>query len=291
MNDSRDPVDSAFDALRSQRWAAGNHNLELEDQLMQEFNNRRTTPRFARSRTLLIALGVVTLGGVAFAASGGVAQLKNWFVTVEINGEVSQVQLDENGENTFTVDNADGSTATVHIQKSSDMDNDHTSVRVSVVGDGEHAEDEEVRITGKRALQWMPEILSEDVLGDAEPFDSWMDEDGTLHELFIIDPEDGAGSNLYIATTDPVSEETAVTLAAQTPMSLLAGDVEPEIELGDDGTLTIRLDDGLGRIREMKLMIRHAQPGEGADLDDPFHFETPDGNIKVVIEGEEDEEM
>ena len=83
MNDHRDPVDSALDKLRSQRWTAGHHNHELEDKLMQEFNNRQSVPKFARRRTLLAALGLVTVGGVALAATDGFETLKNWFVRID----------------------------------------------------------------------------------------------------------------------------------------------------------------------------------------------------------------
>ena len=117
MNKQSDPVDSALNMLRTEHWAAEQpFDPDLENRLMQDFNTHQSPRRFASPKAMLLALAFLTLGGVTLAATDGVAKLKQWFVTLEINGERLDVELDDNGESTFDYEMADGTTATVNIQ-------------------------------------------------------------------------------------------------------------------------------------------------------------------------------
>ena len=58
---------------------------------MQEFRNQRTSSRLGRRGALIAALAVLLLGGAGFAAAGGVELVKDWFITVTVNGEPVEV--------------------------------------------------------------------------------------------------------------------------------------------------------------------------------------------------------
>jgi len=92
MNDKRDPLEQALEALKTRSRGRAMSDVNLEDQLMQEFDKVRVQRR-RRWTTALVAGLVFAASSVGFAAAGGVEAVKSWFVVelefVNTNGEKS----------------------------------------------------------------------------------------------------------------------------------------------------------------------------------------------------------
>jgi hypothetical protein len=84
MHEDQDPVAGALQALKDQQWAGGRHNHDLEEKLMQRFDTNTRASRGGGRRVLILAAGALLLGGVGFAAAGGVDMVRSWFVTIEV---------------------------------------------------------------------------------------------------------------------------------------------------------------------------------------------------------------
>jgi len=106
MQKQHDPIESALQSLGNERWPGSDHRHELEEKLMREFDNKNTTSRIRRHPLLAACLAVLVLGSFGFAAAGGIEMVRNWFVTIEVNGEVVATQTvvpDENGNAEFDI--------------------------------------------------------------------------------------------------------------------------------------------------------------------------------------------
>ena len=280
MTGQRDPVDSALDRLRSDSWTGRAYDPELENKLMQDFNHRSGATRSARPRILAIALALLLVSGASFAATGGIDTVKGWFVTIEMGDEIIDLTLDENGEATIRRETDDGGLTTVSVKKGTTPDGGETT-RVSVKrtdGDGNHEECCEVVRNGSHTA---PAAVDAAILADAEPAKAWSDEDGNTTEIYFLPVEEGEGTRIYLATTDPEGEQLVRHIG--TPrINLADGEVAPKVELNDDGSLSITLDDGAGRVAEMKIkiaqgpMTEQLRPGN-------LEVQTPDGDVKVRV--------
>ena len=253
MNKQSDPVDSALNMLRSEQWAAEQpFDPDLENRLMQDFNTHQSPRRFASPKAMLLALAFLTVGGVTLAATDGVAKLKQWFVTLEINGERLDVELDENGESTFDYEMADGTTATVNIQKTdTPEDGQMTQIRVTA-GDDQTENVEVAKICQKIKVGGANLALTIDDLEDAELVKSWSDAKGTSFDLYTRVQKNGDWI-FFVASQPTDDEEPDVRQVARIPTTVLPADSEPTFEIGTDGTLSITLNDGEGRVQELKL--------------------------------------
>src|SRR5215813_3706115 len=115
MHHDHDPVDSALNSLRSQSWAGSPHNNQLEEKLMQEFDRNQSARRFGRMPLWLVACaGVLLVGG---AATGTVALVRSWLVTIQIGDKQYQLQTDDSGRGSLTVQTDDGKTANIQVQR------------------------------------------------------------------------------------------------------------------------------------------------------------------------------
>jgi len=107
MSSPVDPVEDALRSIGGRNWPGDDYNHNLENRLMREFNTRSTTTSFlARHRVLLPALAVLIVAGVGFAATGGIAMIQSWFVTVSVDGEelgTQEVTLNPDGSAVFEV--------------------------------------------------------------------------------------------------------------------------------------------------------------------------------------------
>ena len=88
MQDQFDPVDGALESLKGRTWPGSNDNEETRNKLMQEYQSKRASSRLGRRGMVIAALAILVLGGAGFAAAGGVEVIRGWFITVEIDGRV-----------------------------------------------------------------------------------------------------------------------------------------------------------------------------------------------------------
>lgn len=285
MTRREDPVDSALEMLRADDWSAETLSPDLENRVMQQFNNRPPASRFGHSRSLLLALAFVAIGGVTFAAAGGVAAVQKWLVRVEINGEVTEVALDENGEQTFTIDTEDGGTATVHVQQSTSPDGETTRIAIQASGDG--TDEKEVCKVIRKVRTGLPEsTFSLDDLGDAEPLAEWTDQAGNDNELYILPTEEGTGSRIFFVTYFEDSDPE-VRLAGSPRMQLVGEGIDTLVQVSDNGTVSITVDDGSGEVRQIKLRI--AMGDSFDEMPHDIRVQTSDGAIKVRVTSVDDE--
>ena len=139
MHEDKDPVAGALQALKNQRWAGGTQDDDLEKKLMQAFDSNTRAPRGGGRRALVAAVAVLFLGGVGFAAVGGVGLVRSWFLDITVegpNGEVIQVQTDvtpdEDGRATFTIPTGDGGEAEVTMEVQEEEDGEQKSISVTL---------------------------------------------------------------------------------------------------------------------------------------------------------------
>ncbi len=303
MNDHRDPVDNALDLLQSQEWRAEPFGLELENRMMQQPNSTHNKRRLGGASWPLVILAVFAVGGATLAATGGVEKLKKWLLTVEIDGQVTEVQLDDNGQKTFTIETEDGGTATVHIDKSGSTDDeDMTKITVTQDGDGEHAKDmmaEMVRKSCVRAGGQFPpagEPLPPELLAQvdaAEPVHEWPHPLGGTAALYILPAADSEGSQLLLTRTDAEGEREFNPLAV-TPFPLVGEGIETTVTIDDDGSLTIKVngpEEGQEREIQLKMMTITTESMAGPDglpclgPKDPLRIPGADGKeITITLE-------
>lgn len=280
MTGPRDPVDSALDRLRSDSWTGRAYDPELENKLMQDFDNRNNAPRSARPRILAIALALLLVSGATFAATGGIDKVTGWFVTIELGDEIIDLTLDENGEASIRRETDDGGLLTVSVKQGTTPDGAETT-RVAVVRtDGADSREEFVEEV-RRGVRTTPKQIDPAILADAEPAKAWSDDDGNTTEIYFLPVEKGEGTRIYLATTDPDGEQLVRHLGTP-PINLADGDFAPKVELDDDGTISITLDDGAGRVAEMKFKIGEG-PATELRRQRGLEVQTPDGDIKVRV--------
>lgn len=125
MYDNPDPIDRALASLRSQHWTGEPHKVELEEKLMKMYRAKNLSFHIGQHRVLTTLLAVLLIGGVGFAAAGGVEVVKTLFVTVRIlgpNGEVYETTdvepiEYEDGAATAVIDMGEGQQATLELQR------------------------------------------------------------------------------------------------------------------------------------------------------------------------------
>lgn len=144
MRKNMDPVDRALESLRGREWPVNQLDPQLENKLMRSFESHKTVPLFRGHRVLFPVLGLLLVAGVSFAATGGIALIQSWFVTVTVDGqtETHEVAANEDGGATFSVPlpPASGDTRIVEIELDSDelppLDGQKTvSVNLSAAGE------------------------------------------------------------------------------------------------------------------------------------------------------------
>lgn len=216
---------------------------------MEQFQSHNTGSRRARYRTVVAAMGAVLICSAGFAAVK-YDTIKSWLVTLEINGQVTQVELTqvapgEPAEATLTIDTPDGE-ADVSIRRWESEDGSEASMRVFVQqgdGSGTDTECEKViervmRAGGGQAL------LSTEVLGDAEPDAEWEGADGDSRELYIIPGQAGENANVYMLIHSDVLSDPLLSQVGSIPAGLFGDGVEPAVEVDGEGGVTVTFDDG-----------------------------------------------
>ena len=96
-----DPLEKAFDLLKSRSRERPGCNLDLEARMMREFaDGKRRTSVLVKGAALAVLILAVT--GAAVAATGGIGRLLNWTGTIESHeGAIYRVEdgkvLDDDG--------------------------------------------------------------------------------------------------------------------------------------------------------------------------------------------------
>lgn len=258
---------------------------------MQEFSKNRSTRFTARRPVLVAACAVFLVGGGAFAAAGGIDLIKSLFVTVEINGQPVQIELQPVGENSYEgsleTQTADGQQANIRVKRVEDGPNQlKTHVNVNVSGDGTV-----VRNEGEFAIGKGVHIGSDSDdaytmadLGDAVPVHEWTNAQDQARALYLIDGDDFL--RIFSVTT-PADGEAIVRRLAQLPAS--AGfDGDPEVAVDDNDAITLTWNGESGDQQErrvIKLIDKHSS--NPADLSMPLSVDTPAGEIKVKIDAQD----
>lgn len=125
MSIKHDPVDNALRSLGGRQWPGENHNLELENKLMQSMETHKANSWITRHRVAASVLGVLVLASAGFAAAGGVEMVRSWFVSISINGEVvaeGEYAVDETGTATIPLPEiqTEGDEAVISIELGSE---------------------------------------------------------------------------------------------------------------------------------------------------------------------------
>lgn len=245
MNRDRDLVDSALSSLRSVQYDGPSYDTQLEERLMKEFDQASVARRFAHRPAVAAALAILVLGGGAFAASGGIQYIKSLFVTVEVDGQKMDVELQPVGDGThegeLTTTLGDGRDAHIQVRKTENEDAGEHEMRVQVNLDDGKTMTEDVNVSKRRVnVGGLTNATIED-LGDAEPIHEWTSAKGQARALYLI--EDEAGENLIVFTTVfDESGETNVKRLATLPGERFKG--TPKVTVDDNGLISMKWTSG-----------------------------------------------
>lgn len=275
MNQDHDPVDSALNSLRSQSWTAGSFNPQLEERLMQEFG-KNPSRRFTKLPTWVIAVaGVLLAGG---AATGTVALVRSWFVTVQIGDKQYQLQTDENGRAEMVVQSDDGKTTNIQIQRVEGEAGDETNVQVNV-DDANQQTEKVVKMVRRSGAGAGPEQnFSAADLAGTQPTATWSIAAGATKAVHFV-PQDGGGVRLFMVTTDADGSQKIRRLAELPAQLNLAGQT-PQISHGSDGTVTLTFGADGGNKRVLKFRDREVS-GDAPPADGPVQVDTGSGTIRI----------
>ena len=256
---------------------------------MNAYKPHEPASRFGRRRTLFTALMVLVIAGGTFAATGGFERIRKWLVTVEINGQVHDFEIDEDGVGTFTLETVDGGQAEVQVQMANSLDEGElTNVEIRMATP--QTEDVKKVIMKRKICGHAPDDGSTEAytledLGDAEPLSEWQAND-LQHRIYVVPNAEGQGEGfkIFLVTTD-ADGNTTVDLMGAPPVALPDNMDNVDVEIDDQGILTLRIVTGEGREMVMKLRSCEATDETEVELEDPLSMSTPDGEITVTLEG------
>lgn len=289
MNRDRDMVDSALSSLRSVRYDGPSFDLQLEERLMKEFDKASVSRRFIHRPAVAAALGILVLGGGAFAAGGGIDYIKSLFVTVEVDGQKMDVELQPIGNGThegeLSTTLGDGRDAHIQVRKTDNPEAGEHEMRVQVNLDDGDTMTEDVRVDKRKTLNLgaQPDASVED-LGDSKPVHTWTNAQGQYREMYLI--EDEIGENLNVYTTLLANDVVTVRRLANLPADRFEG--TPEVSVDERGLITMKWisgEPGNEDVREIKLIdVTSNNPATmHLELKDALDHAMEDGPVKVKV--------
>lgn len=253
---------------------------------MEQYGTSGPASRFTKYRTLLVALGVILVGGAGFAATdGGSTALKNLFVFITIDGEVTELELEAiDGQATWVMQNEDGGTTTINLFQLDEPDGEGVqTVNVEIEADGAGDKTIELLLGGMPAdgmihigtgdaaalggsgcgMVVTDELVlsglgdgAQDTITVTKQCTKGADGGETVEVIQIVgDPGDGHERRMKLID-DLLSEEAD-------------GAVNVEVELGEDGIATITLTDEDGTEKVLTLDVS---------------AETEDGELTVTVD-------
>lgn len=274
MNGKHDPVDSAMDILRSEPWTASEFKPELENSLMQKFEQQQKTRRFIRGPVAIAAVGVLAVGSVAFAASGAAQKLRQWFLNIDLgNGETAKIIVQDGQPGEVRIENEDGSTTTVNAIAESLDGGDGHKARVVVTRTSPGEENQHVSEIVRRQMSQPPAATDLSVLEGTELIGSFKDDAGRMVEVYSAAAEDG-GMQAYVVTQGfgqfperrVLASPLLVRLQPGTPASVSVdenGVVEIDFDGGPNEQARIRLLSDPSAIEKMQEVNMQVDPASG----------------------------
>ena len=122
MDDKHDPVAELMDSLRTPPGWTAHPDTMTEEKLMSSFEAHRHRNRPTRRAWMTGAALLLVLGGVGFAAAGGLDLVRRLLVEVRVETPdgvlttTAEVETDENGVANLTIPTPDGGEAQVQIE-------------------------------------------------------------------------------------------------------------------------------------------------------------------------------
>ncbi len=254
---------------------------------MNEFSSGQRRSRPGTRYAWMAACSVVIVGSAAFTAAGGIGTLKRWLVKVDVDGEIVHLQTDANGEASMTIDTEDGQ-AQVFVKRWEEPDGE-SGTHVKVVNQqGDHPQENVETLVRRRLGPQQFETLPLDTIAGLQPAAAWT-RAGNKNELYLL--ADGAvGQTVFLILRDAGTEAASLIKAGGFPRVVDLEEDPPAVSVADDGTLTIELDDGAGRMMVAKLKVQVDPDGDDelSNLND-LQVPTAGGEIRVGIEEVDDE--
>ena len=243
MNGHRDPVDSALDALRTERWSAAPFTTEQENRLMQQAQNQSNHNGFSSRKALVALVAVIAVGGVAFAATDGVSKLRTWLFDVEIApGHNAKILVEDGQTGTMIIEEEDGTTTEI-TARATELEDGGTVATVSVLKTNEEGQTKDAHEVIRRREPAPVVNVPLEVLKDAEFLADWSDDTERTVELFAIAEEDSEKAQLYVVIEGFEQDAKRQIHATPTIQAFLL-DVKPAIDVDESGLITINFDAG-----------------------------------------------
>lgn len=254
---------------------------------MKEYTKTTASRSFMHRPAIAAALGFLVLGGGAFAAGGGIQYVKSLFVTVEIDGQPTAIELQPVGENLYEgslqTQTQDGRDAHVVVRRlEGDPNEQKMTVNVNLTGDDSIEEREQNIVVRRNAAP--PEEFKLADLGDAVPAHEWSNAEGQDRALYLITDEESGELQIFSTTT--TEEETVVRRVAMLPAGRHNG--EPTISVDENDLITLTWATGEGDNVErqvIKLMDRHTD--KEMNPEDLMNIAGEAGDVKVRVESKE----
>ncbi len=284
MHSDHDPIDSALSSLRSREWTGIPYDPELQEKLMQEFDQNRSVRRFSKLPTWFIAVaGVLLVGG---AATGTVALVRSWLVTIQIGDKEYQLQTDQNGQGSLTVQTDDGKTANIHVQRVEGDAGDRTNVQVTVGDDNQQTQKVVEMVRGGGAGADAGKSYSAADLAGTAPAASWTTPDGATKSIHLVAQDNGA-ARVFTVKTQADGSQTVRRLAELPAKLNLAGQT-PEVTHESDGAITLTFASDGGNKRVLKF--RDREVSGNAPAGGPVQIDEGSTTIRVNANPPKDEE-
>jgi hypothetical protein len=225
---------------------------------------------------------VLLVGG---AATGTVALVRSWMVTVQIGDKQYQFQTDDSGEGTMQVQTDDGRTANIHV-KHVDGDNgqQETNVNVDVADANNNTSEQKIMkvvraSAGSRGTEPASNATIADLAG-TEPSATWNANDKS-YAIHLVSGDAGTPIKLFLVTTNADGSQT-VRKVTELPGQLNFGD-KPEVSAEGDGMITLKFSHD-GNVNVMKFKVTSAHSSDGT-LPENGHIQVDPAAGQIKING------
>ena len=285
----RDPVDSALSSLRSEAWTAKPFTPEMEQKIMSDFRANPSPVRYMKSPVALAAAGVLAIGGVAFAATGGIQELRKWLFKVEINGQQYELVTTEGQPGSVVFEDEAGNRT--HLDVATEAvgpDGQKTKVVLRRMN-GDGLEESEMESVTKSMTIDVADAASVETARALPLLASWSDNTRSVEVRGATTDENTELAQLHLIVRGFAPQAEEHVLASPTvPATLASG--KPTISVTDAGAvhLNFEVSEGPGETRVAKMVFvtnKDAMPdGEWHGTDDAnVQVDRENGEVKVRV--------